>query len=228
MRNAWDRIAKLDENLYVGDPRRARDEVMGLFGRLGADPRGGTCVEVGCGAGRMTIHLAERFDEVVAVDVSSRMIAKARERIAAQRLENVVFVETGGTDLAPLASDSADWIVCYLVLQHLPRRRVLAGYVAEFARILRPGGEAFVQLPVLNRGLAARLWQLVRSIGVPVSAAFARSPTSSASFRGYRPTWGEVQGMLHASELEDVGRDEAARSPYRFSHEVFLRLRSRV
>jgi SAM-dependent methyltransferase len=176
----------------------------------------------------MTIHLAERFDEVVAIDVSSRMIARARERIDAHRIENVVFFETAGTDLAPLPSDSADWIVCYLVLQHLPRRRLLAGYMAEFARVLRPGGEAFVQLPVLDRGPGPRLWQLARSVAVPVSSAFARSPTSCASFRGSRPTWSEVEGMLEAAQLEIVGRDELARSPYRFSHEVFLRLRRRV
>jgi hypothetical protein len=34
--------------------------------------------------------------------------------------------------------------VCYLVLQHLPIRRLVVGYLAEFARVLAPEGEAFV------------------------------------------------------------------------------------
>ena len=51
------------------------------------DPKTMTALEIGCGAGRMTRHLAEIFGEVHAVDVSGEMIAKARERLAG--LDNV-------------------------------------------------------------------------------------------------------------------------------------------
>ncbi len=49
----------------------------GLFGRLGVDPRGGVCVEVGCGPGD-TGALAERFDRVLALDVSPAMLEQAK------------------------------------------------------------------------------------------------------------------------------------------------------
>ena len=62
-------------------------ELAGLFGRLGADPRGGTCVEVGCGPGRMTGALAERFDRVVALDVSPAMLEQARANVTAPNVE---------------------------------------------------------------------------------------------------------------------------------------------
>ncbi len=225
MRSAWDAIADLDERLYVGDPERAEDELMALFGRLGADPRGGTCVEVGCGSGRMTPHLADRFDRVIAVDVSPRMIARAEERARARGLGNVVFEQTSGMDLAPVASSSAGTIVCYLVLQHLPSRELLSRYLAEFARILERGGEAFVHLPVLGEGLVPRLWRQARNVAVPVVSALTNRPSSRASFRGYRATWGEVQRMLAEHELTIVGHDVLRHSPYRFSVEVFLRLR---
>src|SRR5206468_5117760 len=48
MRATWDALAS-DPDAYVGDPTRGRLELEGLFDRLGADPRGGICVEVGCG-----------------------------------------------------------------------------------------------------------------------------------------------------------------------------------
>ena len=79
MRTTWDAAAASDRvDELVGDPATARAELEGLFGRLGADPRGGVCVEVGCGPGRMTAVLAERFDRVVAVDVSQGMLERAR------------------------------------------------------------------------------------------------------------------------------------------------------
>ncbi len=50
MRRTWDGLAAESE-VYVGDPARGEQELESLFGRLGADPRGGVCVEVGCGSG---------------------------------------------------------------------------------------------------------------------------------------------------------------------------------
>ena len=63
-------------------------ELQGLFERLGADPRGGTCVEVGCGSGRMTAALAERFERVLALDVSPAMLSqRARRNVPDEHVE---------------------------------------------------------------------------------------------------------------------------------------------
>ena len=83
MRRTWDALAAGETAVYVGDPATGEAELAGLFGRLGADPRGGTCVEVGCGPGRMTGALAERFDRVVALDVSPAMLEQARANVTA-------------------------------------------------------------------------------------------------------------------------------------------------
>src|SRR5437763_17107780 len=83
MRRTWDALAGSEDSVYVGDPATGAEELAGLFGRLGADPHGGRCVEVGCGPGRMTGALAERFDEVVALDVSPAMLDHARSNVTA-------------------------------------------------------------------------------------------------------------------------------------------------
>ena len=151
MRATWDAAAASDRvDEFVGDPATARAELEGLFGRLGADPRGGICVEVGCGPGRMTTVLAERFDRVIAVDVSDGMLERARAAVTAQ---NVDFRLVDGDRLDSVEDGIADTFVCYLVLQHLPERRVVLRYLEEFARVLSPEGSAFVQLP----GAAERL-----------------------------------------------------------------------
>src|SRR5215468_9960623 len=54
-------------------------------------------LELGCGIGRMTCHLAESFGEVWAADVSGEMIAQARQSFA--RLQNVKWMEIDGVSL---------------------------------------------------------------------------------------------------------------------------------
>ena len=137
MRRTWDALAAGETAVYVGDPATGASELAGLFGRLDGDPRGGTCLEVGCGPGRMTGALAERFDQVVAVDVSPAMLERARAAVSAP---NVSFVAVSGERLDGVEDGSADTLVCYLVLQHLPDREVVEGYLREFARVLAPGG----------------------------------------------------------------------------------------
>jgi SAM-dependent methyltransferase len=213
MRAVWDALAAAETEVYVGDPARGEEELASLFGRLGADPRGGVCVEVGCGPGRMTGALAERFDRVVAVDVSPGMIARAREEVTAP---NVAFREVSGERLDGVADASADVAVCYLVLQHLPSRRLVRAYVREVARVLRPGGEAFVQLPVLDGGLVPRLW---RGLRTPVARI------SKPALRGVRLTRRELDSAIAGAGLTVVATDAGPDSPYRFSTDLFLRLR---
>jgi SAM-dependent methyltransferase len=47
----------------------------------------GSCLEIGCGAGRITKQLAMSFDRVYAVDVSEHMIARARKAVDSGNVE---------------------------------------------------------------------------------------------------------------------------------------------
>jgi SAM-dependent methyltransferase len=222
MRATWDALAAAETEVYVGDPASAERELHDLFGRLGADPRGGICVEVGCGPGRMTGSLAERFDRVLAADVSPAMIERAR---AAVRAPNVDFAVVSGDRLDGVPDGAADVVVCYLVLQHLPRREVIAGYLREFARVLTPTGEAFVQLPVIDAGLVPRAWRALRSAAVPLESRLKHGPSSAAAFRGFRLTRPELDRALSAAGLGVVATDTGADAPYRHATDLFLRLR---
>jgi SAM-dependent methyltransferase len=162
----------------------------------------------------MTGALAERFDHVVAADVSPAMLERARGLVTAS---NVRFVAVSGERLDGVEDGIADTLVCYLVLQHLPAREVVEGYVREFARALAPDGEAYVQVPVLGRG--GRVWRALRR---PLVAA-GRRPATAASFRGFRLTRPELDRALAAAGLEVVAEAEGP-SPYRFSRDRFLRL----
>ena len=222
MRTTWDAAAASDRvDELVGDPATAQAELEGLFGRLSADPRRGVCVEVGCGPGRMTGVLAERFDRVVAVDVSEGMLARARSAVT---VPNVDFRLVSGDRLDTVENEIADTLVCYLVLQHLPAPKVVLRYLAEFARVLAPGGSGFVQLPVLRSGVKPRVWRLARTVAVPLAALVRRDVTGRAAYRGTRLSEAELQGGLARADLRTAARDESATSPYRYAREVFLRL----
>lgn len=100
-----------------------------LFEFLGTDrPR---TLEVGCGTGYWMRAAADRASLLVGMDVSARMLAKAREHGGDARV-----VRARSEDL-PWPGASFDRIVCVNALHHFSDR---ARFFAEARRVLRPGG----------------------------------------------------------------------------------------
>jgi SAM-dependent methyltransferase len=129
-----------------------------------------------------------------------------------------------GEGLETVEDGCADVLVCYLVLQHLPERRLVLRYLEELARVLAPTGSAFVQVPVLQAGLRPRAWRLARAAAVPIATLFNRGIAGRAAYRGTRLTEPELEAGLANARLCTALRDEGSSSPYRYAHEVFLRL----
>jgi SAM-dependent methyltransferase len=87
-------------------------------------------LEVGCGWGELAAWLArETAAEVVAVDLSPRMVELARERGVDARLADVQAL--------PFGDGEFDCVVAAWMLYHLPD---LDAGIAELGRVLRPGG----------------------------------------------------------------------------------------
>ena len=133
------------------------EETLARAGRLGMTVGGGRALDFGCGAGRLTRPLASRFGAAVGVDITPAMLDLARrDNPVAQQCE---FVLNTRPDLALLRDGEFDLVYSSVVLQHLPPVLIRA-YLAEFARVLRPGGSLIVQLPTsprwTPRGLAYR------------------------------------------------------------------------
>ena len=98
------------------------------------DLAGKRVLDAGCGPGAYAERLVALGAEVVAVDVSPKMVALARERLGDT-------VEVHEADLREplsfLADGSVDVVVAPLVLDYV---RDLAPVFAEFHRVLRAGG----------------------------------------------------------------------------------------
>jgi SAM-dependent methyltransferase len=136
--NRW----SIDEFLQTG-----RDEIDALIRYL--DQRGlaqnrRRALDFGCGAGRLTHALAGYFDHVIGVDIAASMIDVAKRLHGVT--PNLEFrVNTSGR-LESIPSGSVDVVYTLLVLQHI-RPRYVRQYLAEFVRVLTPGGVLIFQLP---------------------------------------------------------------------------------
>src|SRR5262245_37887078 len=92
-------------------------------------------LEFGCGVGRLALPLARRPGSVVAVDQSPAMLDVARAEAARRGLGHIVFQRPEELFAAPR---TFDLVVCYHVLQRLPRteglellRRLIAAVGAD-------------------------------------------------------------------------------------------------
>ena len=133
---AYDRGAgRLAGRMY----RRVADDVAAL-----SLPPGATVLDVGTGPGRLPRYISDRCPgaAVQGVDLSAEMIAHATKaaRAAGYPPERPAYAVADVADL-PHDDDSIDLVVSSLSLHHW--EDVAAG-LREIARVLRPGGQAWI------------------------------------------------------------------------------------
>jgi ubiquinone/menaquinone biosynthesis C-methylase UbiE len=117
------------------------DEFMARWQRYGVSRE--SCVEIGCGAGRLTRHIAGDFQQVHALDVAEGMIDYARKHMGS----NVRLYVTDGVSL-PVPDCSVTAVFSVIVFLHFDRIEHAAAYFREMARVLKPGGSIMIQMPL--------------------------------------------------------------------------------
>jgi SAM-dependent methyltransferase len=100
----------------------------------------GRALDAGAGTGRHALKLARRGMDVTAFDQSPEMLAHARQ--AAEREGLRIEFRLGALeDALPFETDAFDLVVCALALLHVAD---FAPVVAEFFRVLKPGGHLLI------------------------------------------------------------------------------------
>jgi ubiquinone/menaquinone biosynthesis C-methylase UbiE len=108
---------------------------MEAIGRAGD---GATILDVPCGGGVALRALRPNQDvRYIAVDVSGKMLARAKRRAKRRSLSQVEFAVADMRNL-PFGDSEADLVVCYSGLHMLEDPQPA---VRELARCLKPGGE---------------------------------------------------------------------------------------
>jgi 2-polyprenyl-3-methyl-5-hydroxy-6-metoxy-1,4-benzoquinol methylase len=112
--------------------------------------RHGVCLELGCGVGRVTRHLAERFESVIAIDISEgnlRQCALMADRLGLANIECRLLQSPD--DLCGLRE--FDFFFSTIVLQHNPppiQKLLLDVLLGK----IRDGGGFLFQTQTWNRG----------------------------------------------------------------------------
>jgi SAM-dependent methyltransferase len=105
--------------------------VESLLARIPA----GSALDAACGTGRHTGTLVKYGHEVIGVDQSPEMLAQAAAKVPQAQFR------VGGLTTLPNPDASLDLVLCALALSHLPD---VGEAIAEFRRVLRPGGRLIV------------------------------------------------------------------------------------
>ena len=122
--------------------KRTEDEFAWLFDGSHLEPDW-TCLEIGCGIGRLLKPVARCCRRVIGVDISEQMVAHSRDYLSG--VANAEVHLNDGRTLCVIPDDSVDLVYSHLAFQHMTTQEVVDGYLAEIVRILRPGGYCRIQ-----------------------------------------------------------------------------------
>jgi SAM-dependent methyltransferase len=109
-----------------------------------------TCLELGCGVGRVTVWLAQQFHSVIAVDISRPHIELAEAAARRHATPNIDFVHIDSLQ-AVRELPNFDCFYSVIVLQHNPPPVIYAILDALLPK-LNAGGIAYFQVPTYRAG----------------------------------------------------------------------------
>jgi len=140
------------------------DEALGLWAKYGgrtverlALQPGATLLDAGCGTGASAIPAAEQVGptgKVIAVDLADRLLAIARRKAAARKLENIEF-RHGDMENLGYPDQFFDAVICVFAIFFVPD---VAKQISELWRMVRPNGRHYHLGPA---GVGAGLDRLV-------------------------------------------------------------------
>jgi phosphatidylethanolamine/phosphatidyl-N-methylethanolamine N-methyltransferase len=185
-RKVYERWAPVYDRVYRGLLRDSHRTVAKLAAEAGRD-----ILEVGVGTGLMLPYYPKQC-RVTGVDLSEHMIAKAREKVAHDRLEHVIALHVMDAHRLDFADRSFDAVCLPFVVTLIPDPERA---MDECARVLRPGGEIIIASKLGDgRGIQGAIEEAVAPLVHKVgwSSAFRISRISE---------WAERRGNFEVADI---------------------------
>jgi demethylmenaquinone methyltransferase / 2-methoxy-6-polyprenyl-1,4-benzoquinol methylase len=162
----YDRLAPVYEIWARLTESRARRRVL----ELAAPGPAEDVLEAATGTGAQLLELARRNPRgrTVGVEISEGMLAKTRRRLADRELAEVEVLRADAREL-PFADASFDLIVNSYMIDLLPRAEI-PRVLAEFQRLLRPGGRLVMSNMTPGEHRLHRVWDALYARGIVLTA----------------------------------------------------------
>ena len=123
-------------------------------------------LDVGCGTGEISLLLAEMGHAVTGLDLSDKMLVRARLKAESLNLKYTAVFKNGDAESPPFAEDTFDAVINRHVLWTLPNPHVA---IQSWNRVLKPGGKVIIIDGVWNDGsLGAKMRRLVSNLMIIV------------------------------------------------------------
>jgi SAM-dependent methyltransferase len=163
--------------------------------------QGEDVLDVGCGAGQLSLPAAKDGARVTAVDIAANLIEQARARAAKAGLS--IRFEEGDAEALAFPDTSFDLVFSFIAAMFAPRPELVA---AEMTRVCRPGGRVVMG----NWSPAGFVGEMFRLVGryVPPPAGVP-SPVLWGDEKTVRERFGP-----HVRELRLVPREFPFRYPF--------------
>jgi ubiquinone/menaquinone biosynthesis C-methylase UbiE len=146
----WDDCAKKSTSDYVLNrgttvrlselERRSELQLINAVNAQSSD----VILDAGCGSGRNLSTFSANVRQIVGVDFSAHMLARAKTRVADEKLPNVTLQQASVTEL-PFADNTFDKVTCISVLQYLQDEDCRAAF-HELFRVCKNGGRVIVHI----------------------------------------------------------------------------------
>lgn len=138
----WDRIAKRYAKQSVGDDASYQKKLSVTREYLTSSSR---VLEFGCGTGTTSIYHAPCVEHIQAIDISTNMLAIAREKANAANVSNIRFKQTR---LQGLSSADASWdVVLGMSILHLVESK--NDDIQQVYQLLKPEGVFISSTPCI-------------------------------------------------------------------------------
>ncbi len=105
-------------------------------------PAGRQLLEIGCGTAPLLMAAADRYEQVVGIDIAFRWLVMAQKRLAEAGLDLPLICACA--EALPFREQSFDRVVAESVVEHVQDQTQV---LAECQRVMRPGGFLYVATP---------------------------------------------------------------------------------
>ena len=188
---------KWEPDEFYETGRREVKTVLDHLQSLGVRPDfDGASLDFGCGAGRLTQALAARFTGAVGVDISAKMVALAEKH---NRFPDSCRYISNASDSLPLAKGTFSFVYSSIALQHI-EPRLVENYLAEFLRVLKPGGLLVFQ--VADRCKSGHFHEFARTIRVRIRRVLEKAGLLNGHMQVFFLREKRVRGILSDRQCE--------------------------